>query len=77
MKIKQYCRYCAEATASCDFENIVWCEAHQKEMTSASAKRANNCKDFVFCEIDIFNPEHKYKPLQKKEKVDNGQGSLF
>lgn len=75
--MKQYCRYCSEATESFDYENVVWCEAHRKEMTHATAKTENHCKDFRFCEIDVFNPEHRYRPVQKKEKIDYGQKELF
>lgn len=73
MKIKQYCRYCGY----CVYGDVVWCDKLDKSMAESTAKRANTCKHFIFCESDVFNPEHKYKPLEKKEKFDNGQLSLF
>lgn len=73
----QYCRYCGEAVATGDIEDSVWCEAKEKEMTAAAAKRLNNCPHFAFCEGDVFNPEKTYKPREKKEKRDNGQLPLF
>ena len=73
MKIKQYCRYCGY----CVYGDVVWCDKLDKEMSEASAKRANTCKHFTFCEGDVFNPLHKYKPMQKREKIDNGQLELF
>ena len=77
MKMKQYCRYCAEATESADYEDVVWCAEKQKEMSHAAAKRQNNCPLFRFCEIDVFDPDKRYKPREKKEKRDNGQLPLF
>lgn len=49
----------------------------KEELEKEAKERANNCKHFSFVEGDVFNPEHKYKPMQKKEEVDNGQLSLF
>lgn len=75
--MKQYCRYCTYCIGETDFVNVSYCSAKQKEMSSNSCKTENHCKDFVFNEIDAFNFEHKYKPIQKKEKIDNGQLELF
>ncbi|MBO6105864.1 MAG: hypothetical protein J6O99_08195 [Methanobrevibacter sp.] len=74
--MKQYCRYCGYCIAETDFVGVSWCDKKQKEMSTKSAKTENHCKDFLFCEIDAFNPENKYKPRQKKP-VDNSQQSLF
>ena len=57
--------------------NVSYCSAKQKEISSISCKTVNHCKEFVFNEIDAFNFEHKYKPLQKKEKAENKQLKLF
>ena len=47
-------------------------------MSSNSCKTENHCKEFVFNEIDAFNIESgRYKPREKKEKIDNGQLELF
>ena len=78
METKQYCRYCAYCVGETDYVNVSWCSAKQKEMSSKSAKVANHCKEFVFNPIDAFNIESgRYKPREKKEKIDNGQLSLF
>lgn len=75
--MKQYCRYCTYCIGETDFVNVSYCSAKQKEMSSNSCKTENHCKEFVFNEIDAFNLEHKYKPIQKREKIDNGQLELF
>lgn len=75
--MKQYCRYCTYCIGETDFVNVSYCSAKQKEMSSNSCKTENHCKEFVFNEIDAFNFEHKYKPIQKKDKIDNGQLELF
>lgn len=71
--MKQYCRYCA----NCVYGDVVWCDELDKEMSESTAKTINHCKHFVFCEMDVFNPElGKYKPREKKVIYDN-QPSLF
>jgi hypothetical protein len=70
--MKQYCRYCAY----CVYGDVVWCDELDKEMEESTAKAINHCKHFVFCEMDVFNPESgKYKP--RKEKPKNTQPTLF
>ncbi|MBD5434043.1 MAG: hypothetical protein HDR36_01415 [Treponema sp.] len=44
-------------------------------MSESSAKRTNSCKEFLFNEMDAFNPEVKYKPRAKK--VFDDSPSLF
>lgn len=75
--MKQYCRYCTYCIGETDYVNVSYCSAKEKEMSSNSCKTENHCKEFVFNEIDAFNFEHKYKPIQKREKIDNGQLELF
>ena len=71
--MKQYCRYCAY----CVYGDVVWCDELDKEMSEATAKAINHCKHFVFCEMDVFNPESgKYKP-RKPKVIDDNQPSLF
>lgn len=74
--MKQYCRYCGYCVAEPVYENTSWCDKKQKDISSNSCKTENHCKEFVFCEIDAFDPEKKYKPRHKKI-VDNSQQSLF
>lgn len=68
--MKQYCRYCA----FCCYGDEVYCEKHNKTMSEERAKRTNECKDFAFNEIDVFNPEQTYKERKPKE---NNEMSLF
>ena len=37
-------------------------------MSDEKAKRINQCKDFDFLEIDVFNPNNSYKERQKNKK---------
>lgn len=59
--MKQYCRYCIH----CCTGNGNWCEAKEKEYSTAYFKRVNNCKLFEFCEMDAFaeNP-NPYRPRE-------------
>lgn len=59
--MKQYCRYCT----LCVYGDAVYCSKKEKTMSEEKAKRVNNCKDFDFNEIDVFNPERIYKPRKK------------
>lgn len=68
--MKHYCRYCSH----CCSGDVVYCEKLKRAMSEDKAKRVNNCKDFEFNEIDVFNPEHTYKERKKKE---NNQLKLF
>jgi hypothetical protein len=76
--MKQYCRYCANAV--CGDSIGIWCEAKNKEYSTATAKAENHCKDFLFNEIDVFycgEPDKKYKPRELIMKQCEGQTSLF
>lgn len=55
--MRQYCRYCANFVTG----NGDWCEELKKEVGESAAKRPNKCKSFLFCEIDAFNLNRKYK----------------
>lgn len=61
--MKQYCRYCSY----CCYGDVVFCGYKNKTMTEESAKRVNQCKDFNFNPIDVFDTDKKYKPREKKE----------
>ena len=69
--MRQYCRYCAHFVTG----NGNYCERRRFEPSDEYAKRANNCKQFDFCEIDAFGIEHRYTPRtttkRKKEQLDN------
>ena len=68
--MKQYCRYCSH----CSYGDIVYCKLLKKTMSEDKAKKLQKCKYFEFCEIDVFNPDHRYKARQKKQK---GQMNIF
>lgn len=59
--MNQYCRYCT----NCVYGDVVYCSERNFVMSEATAKRCNNCKDFEFNEIDVFNIDKKYKPKRK------------
>ena len=67
--MKQYCRYCCNCIDVVDFVDVAYCEKKHKEMSHATAKSVNHCKDFEFNEIDAFNIEKgRYKPREKKSE---------
>lgn len=70
--MKQYCRYCA----NCIYGDAVYCAEKQKTMSEETAKRVNQCKHFIFNEIDVFNFDHKYTPAKPK-KENEMQMNLF
>ena len=59
--MKQYCRYCSHS----NYGDVAYCEKLKRTMSDEKAKRINQCKDFDFLEIDVFNPEYSYKERQK------------
>ena len=63
--MKQYCRYCTLCTQVDD--DICYCEKSRGTFRGTKARRVNNCKDFVFNELDVFDIEHKYKPVESKK----------
>ena len=70
--MKKYCRYCAY----CCYGDIPYCEIKKQTMSEEKIKRVNNCKKFLFNEIDVLNPFHTYSP-HKSKKIDNKQLTLF
>lgn len=61
--MKEYCRYCSH----CCYGDAIYCEVKNKTMSENTAKSVNHCKDFAFCELDVFDIEKKYKPTKEKE----------
>ena len=70
--MKQYCRYCAY----CCYGDIPYCESKKNTMSEEKIKKVNNCKEFIFNEIDVLNPDHIYKPREKNEQI-KGQTTIF
>lgn len=77
--MKQYCRYCANACLQDDYS--FYCCKKRNLYDVTYAKRVNNCKDFVFCPMDLFNPNREYSPNKNKTQRlhDDGyeQQSIF
>lgn len=76
--MKQYCRYCNNAVQVDD--SIIYCVADKQVMPEAKAKRVNRCKRFIFNEIDVFDLDRKYTPIEQRKTnrpADGGQISLF
>ena len=76
--MKQYCRYCAEATDyNGEAEDFVCCASAPcgangagRFYPASKAKRPNKCKSFIFCPMDVFFTtygERHYKPRKKPE----------
>lgn len=70
--MKQYCRYCSNAS----YGDVVYCHIKQDTINESTAKRVNKCKHFEFNEMDVFNPEHIYKP-QKEKQIDKTIQMVF
>lgn len=61
--MKQYCRYCQHLVTG----NGTYCTLLNREMSDASAKRVNYCKDFELNPIDAFWENEKgYQPRREK-----------
>lgn len=64
----QYCRYCAYMC--CGDAN--YCSEKKRTFSDYYIKRVNNCRSFIFNEIDaLFENKAGYKPRPKKAKNDN------
>lgn len=62
--MKQYCRYCNH----CINGDAVYCEVLKITMSEGKAKRVNNCNEFDFNVIDVFDLGKRYKPRKTKMK---------
>ena len=77
--MKQYCRYCIYL---CTGNGANWCGAHEECRSESSCKRVNNCKDFIFADVepeyqDAFGETNGYHPRsERKMKQCEGQLSL-
>lgn len=75
--MKQYCRYCINLCVN----NVPYCMEHKECLSTAYCKRPNNCKDFVFADVepeyqDAFGETHGYRPRKQKEKEPQVDGQL-
>lgn len=70
--MKQYCRYCANCVQV--DEDVCYCEKSRETFWGDKAKRVNKCKDFVFNEIDVFDLDRTYKPIESRRKAKKSAG---
>ena len=76
--MKQYCRYCINLCVN----NVPYCMEHKECLSESYCKHPNNCKDFVFANVepenqDAFGETNGYKPRQPRQKDCDGQICLF
>ncbi len=64
---KQYCRYCANAVLI--DEDLIYCEAKHRQRPKSICITTNNCNNFAFNEIDVFDADKKYQPKKIKESL--------
>lgn len=62
--MKQYCRYCVH----CYVGNGNWCDAKEKEITDSYITHTNNCSKFDFCSVDVYDPDHEYRPRDYRQR---------
>jgi hypothetical protein len=67
--MKQYCRYCIHLA----YGNGTWCKEKKTEMSESAIRKANNCKDFEFCELDAITGVTIYKPRKTRTKKNYEQ----
>lgn len=79
--MKQYCRYCVNLCVN----NVPYCDVHKKCLSKSYCIHTNNCKDFVFADVepeyqDAFGETNGYKSRRQRhpmQKQIEGQMSLF
>lgn len=67
--MKQYCRYCVYLCVN----NVPYCDVKNKVLSESACKRPNNCKDFVFADVedeyqDAFGETMGYHPRIRSPK---------
>lgn len=67
--MKQYCRYCAEASIYGD--DTFACCKDNKLYDISKSKRANKCKNFVFCPNDLWRCDENGNFAQYKPRAEN------
>lgn len=65
--MKQYCRYCVNLCVN----NVPYCSEKKEFKSESSCKRQNQCKDFIFADVepeyqDAFGETAGYKPRTPK-----------
>lgn len=67
--MKKYCRYCIHLCVN----NIPFCAAKQETRSVSSCKRANNCKEFIFAEVEPEYQDAFGETKGYKERIYNGR----
>lgn len=67
--MKQYCRYCVNLCVN----NFPFCIIKDKELKESYCKSANNCKDYIFADVeneyqDAFGETKGYKPRNTRKR---------
>lgn len=78
--MNQYCRYCTQAVDIND--DFYYCEAKKDAYNIKKSKRVNHCKDFEFCQYDLWRVDKNgefvaYKPRQKDNEPPMVNMSLW
>ena len=68
--MKRYCRYCSNAVIT-ENEEIIYCEAKKETRHKKKCIVINQCKDFEFNELDVFDIDKKYQPRKEKKSLGN------
>ena len=68
--MKQYCRYCVNLCVN----NVPYCMEREQCLSESYCKRVNNCKDFIFADVepeyqDAFGETNGYHPKKAKAKA--------
>ena len=66
--MKQYCRYCTNANW---YDDFAYCHIKKKLINKTTASATNNCKDFSFNEIDVFDTEKNTNQELKIPTMDS------
>ena len=67
--MKQYCRYCIHLA----YGNGTLCGEKKTEMSESAIRKANNCREFEYCELDAIKSgrwQMDKQPQNTKSYVD-------
>lgn len=67
--MKQYCRYCAH----CICGDFPYCEEKEELLSEKQMIWQNRCTLFHFCDIAADNPDLRYKPKNRKQRLEDAK----
>ena len=75
--MKQYCRYCANANVA--EEDLFYCSCNHQTYNAAKSKRVNRCKNFDFCENDLWRCDElgNFSKYQPRDTMKRGGGKVM